>query len=239
MGFTLPGVSTMRDWYNTISFDTGLSEEMINIIQEKLEDMNPINRKCILLLDEMTIKNNLQYDEKTDKIYGYEDYQEFGRTSKPAKHALVFMLSGINKQWKQATAHFYGTADKYLLHDIILKLLNSLVIKRIDVVAINCDQGSSNRGAYDLMGVTVNDPWINVQDKPIFCLFDVPHLFKSIRNNLLNHDIEINGNIVSWNILRKIFGEDNHTIKAMHKLSPAHIDPDSFQKMSNYNLCIT
>lgn len=231
MGFALPGLSTMRDWYNTIPFDTGLSDEMISIIKEKLEDGNPINRKCILLLDEMTIKNHLQYDEKTDKIYGYEDFQEFGRNATPARHALVFMLSGINKQWKQVIAHYYGTAKKDLLKDIILRLLEKLVAEGIEVVAVNCDQGSANRGAYDLMGVTVEDPWINVADGPIFCMHDVPHLFKSIRNNLLEHDIEIDGKLISWNILRKVFSEDSDTIRAMHKLTPAHINPDSFQKM--------
>lgn len=81
------------------------------------------------------------------------------------------------------------------------------------------------------MGVTVADPWVRVNDTLIVCMYDVPHLFKSIRNNLLEHDIEIDGKIVSWNVLRKIFSEDNHTIRAMHKLTPAHIDPDSFQKM--------
>lgn len=52
--FAAPGESTIRDWYNQIPFDTGLSKEMVNIIKDKLEDMNPINRKCILLLDEMS-----------------------------------------------------------------------------------------------------------------------------------------------------------------------------------------
>lgn len=77
----------------------------------------------------------------------------------------------------------------------------------------------------------MENPWINLNDTLIVCMFDVPHLFKSIRNNLLEHDIEIDGRIISWNVLRKVFSEDNHTIRAMHKLTPSHIEPDSFQKM--------
>lgn len=94
-------------------------------------------------MDEMTIKNNLQFNEKYDEIFGYEDFAEHGRNPTPAKHALVFMLCGINKQWKQVVAHFYGTAKKELLKNIILSILNSLIDKGIDVVAVNCDQGTN------------------------------------------------------------------------------------------------
>lgn len=141
MGFVAPGNTTMRDWYNQIPFTTGLSKEMIEIIKDKLTDLNPINRKCILLLDEMTVKNNLQYNEKIDVIFGYEDFGDFGRNISTAKHALVFMLCGINKHWKQVVAHFYGTAKKELLKTIILNILESLIAMGIDVVAVNCDQG--------------------------------------------------------------------------------------------------
>lgn len=143
MGFIAPGESTIRDWYNQIPFNTGLSEEMIQIIKDKLEGMNPINRKCILLLDEMTIKNNLHFNEKYDQIFGYEDFGEFGRNPTPAKHALVFMLCGINKQWKQVIAHFYGTAKKELLKDLIISTLTKLIDLGIEVVAVNCDQGTN------------------------------------------------------------------------------------------------
>lgn len=73
---------------------------------------------------------------------------------------------------------------------------------------------------------------MNVNGKQVVCLFDMPHIFKSIRNNLLDHDFIVNDKIVSWNILQKVFSEDNSTIRAMHKLTPAHIMPDSFQKMN-------
>lgn len=54
----------------------------------------------------------------------------------------------------------------------------------------------------------------------IVCLFDIPHLFESVRNNLLENDFEIYGKITSWNVLRKIFSEDYHIIRAIHKLTP-------------------
>lgn len=102
----------------------------------------------------------------------------------------------------------------------------------IEVVAISCDQGPSNRLAFEKLGITIENPYIMVQDKQIVCLYDVPHLFKSVRNNLLDNDFIVEGDIVSWNILKKIFLEDSGTVRAMHKLTPAHISPDTFQKMN-------
>lgn len=79
------------------------------------------------------------------------------------------MLSGINKQLKQIIGHYYGSADKVLFKDVILHLLKTLIANRRYIVAVNCNQGSSNRGDYDLMGVITEHPWIHIDDAPIFC----------------------------------------------------------------------
>jgi hypothetical protein len=41
------------------------------------------------------------------------------------------------------------------------------------------------------LGVTVEMPYFKhpITDEPVFAHFDPPHLFKSVRNNLLNYDI--------------------------------------------------
>lgn len=91
------------------------------------------NKRCVLLFDGMSIKYSLVYDENNDVVCGYEDFGEHGRRNKPAKHALVFMLCGLNQQWKQ------------MMKEILCNILTKLVDAGIDVVATNCDQGSANR----------------------------------------------------------------------------------------------
>jgi len=105
-----------------------------------------------------------------------------------------------------------------------------LVDQGFDVVAIVCDQGASNRTAYKKLGVTTKNPYINTNERRIFCFYDVVHLFKSIRNNLLVSNIQINEE-VSWSILKKLFYAENQIIRSMHNLTEAHIKPDNFQKM--------
>lgn len=201
---------------------------MLNIIKEKLEVME--NKRCVLLFDEMSIKYSLIYDEHNDVVCGYEDFGEHGKRDKPAKHALVFVLCGLKQQWKQVIAHHYGTASEEMMKDILWNILTKLLDAGIDVVATNCAQGSTNRGAYEELQVTTEEPYFNFNGKQVVCLFDIPHLFKSVRNNLLDHDFIVEENIFSWNVLKKVYSEDNSTIR--HKLTPAHIMPDSFQKMN-------
>jgi len=61
----------------------------------------------------------------------------------------------------------------------------------------------------------------------------MPHLVKSIRNNLLSGNFEINNNIVSFKDIRKTYEIDiKNTTRAMTKITPAHLAPNSFQKMT-------
>lgn len=76
-----------------------------------------------------------------------------------------------------------------MLKDIILKIAEQLLENNIEVVAITCDQGASNRAAYEALEVNADQPYIIVKGRQIVCLYDVPHLFKSVRNNLMSHDL--------------------------------------------------
>jgi len=62
----------------------------------------------------------------------------------------------------------------------------------------------------------------------------MPHLIKSLRNNLLNGDIHIGNKIISFDDVKKTYEIDSHssTARAMCKITPAHLAPNAFQKMS-------
>lgn len=53
--------------------------------------MTDIEKCCVLLFNEMTIKKGLEYNHLLGILEGYEDMGNIGRTLKPATQALVFM----------------------------------------------------------------------------------------------------------------------------------------------------
>lgn len=57
--------------------------------------------------------------------------------------------------------------------------------------AVVCDQGSQNRRMFSLLGATYNNPLVDINGQKLFLIYDMPHLIKSLRNNLLDGNIKI------------------------------------------------
>jgi len=73
------------------------------------------------MFDEMSIRQHLHFNQKIDCIEGYEDLGRHGRTSNITNHALVFMLHGLRKRWKQPVAYFMtrGSSKGDMLVDFL------------------------------------------------------------------------------------------------------------------------
>jgi len=88
---------------------------------------------------------------------------------------------------------------------------------------------------YSLSGGTIKKSFTEICDQKFFLVYDMPHLIKSLRNNLLNGDIQIGDKIISLDdVKKKTFDIDSNssTAREMCKLTPAHLAPNAFQKMS-------
>jgi hypothetical protein len=67
------------------------------------------------MFDEMSIKENLHFNQKFGCIEGFEDLGSHGRTRSVANPALVFMLRGLRKKWKQPITYIYDLCNNLLL----------------------------------------------------------------------------------------------------------------------------
>jgi hypothetical protein len=73
----------------------GLCKDVFVLLQHKAAKMTESDRVCALVLDEMSLKTGLTYCRYSDTVVGFENYGEFGSSSKIANHALVLMARGI------------------------------------------------------------------------------------------------------------------------------------------------
>lgn len=88
-----------------------------------------------------------------------------------------------------------------------------------------------------LLGVSEESPFMFYGDRKIFFLYDVPHLIKYIRNNLINHDIIVDGKVASWDDIRQFYDADKNRstdCRTAPKLCERHIKPQSFQKNERF-----
>jgi len=131
--------------------------------------------------------------------------------------------------------HFFtGTSVKVeLLCDMLHCVLKKLESIGLNVVAVVCDQQVSHRSLYSMLGVTVEQPWfLSNNGNRIYALFDMPHIMKILRNNLMNYDIIVDGNAASFSYLQQLYDyEKQSTLCMCPKLTDDPFDLKPFKKM--------
>ena len=101
------------------------------------------------------------------------------------------------------------------------------------VKSVIFDQGASNQKLVKLLDVTVETPFFVMMTK-VFVLFDPPHLLKSVRNNLKNHDFLLDDKVISWKYIEKVYEIESakpNMLRLVPKLTKQHIDLPAFSKM--------
>lgn len=233
---TLPGESTMRRWLQSINYYPGFPIEYIQQVKYKVSSMNYHQKKCVVLLDEVSLMKCLEFNKALDFIEGYQDLGQFGRSSEASKNALVIMIRGLYQNWKFPFAFFFsGSGIKGTdLVQIITECLKKLEEVGLLPVSIVCDQGSQNRRMFDLLGGTKTNPVVDINGKQICLIYDIPHIIKSLRNNFLNSDIVIGNKKICFQDIKDTFTIDvnSKTARSMPKITTTHLHPNTWQKMS-------
>jgi len=233
----LPAESTIRRWIGNSKFKTGFNPNVFKQLKMKADTMDEKERYCTLVFDEMKIKHFLEYSKYLDLVEGYEDLGPLGRSNKLAGQAMVFLIRGLYASWKLPISYFFtSTSVKHmdlsiLLMDVIEKLLDCGFI----VTAMICDQGKNNVAALvkDLK-MTKDKPFVEVQGRKIFSIFDVPHIFKNLRNNFKLNNFIYKGKEASFKDLRDVYEIDKNsgTSRSLLKITDSHMNPGPFQLMS-------
>lgn len=125
------------------------------------------------------------------------------------------------------------------------------------MVATICDQGRPNEGAIQILKNDIRSYYIknnlpykndfyeievrrengNIERLPIVHLFDVPHLMKCTRNNLLTKNLnfvtENTPKIAKWDHLVELYQADSkiEDCKMLPRFTDCHVMPDKISKM--------
>lgn len=145
------------------------------------------------------------------------------------------MVRGLIHSWKIAVAYYIsaGSIHGGALKSLLLNVISKLQSTGLNVRAVVSDQGSNNRNVMKSLVSSENSPYFFHNDKKIYYIFDFPHLVKSVRNNLINHDVYIGDDKISWNDIVSLYKIDltSRTARACPKLTNRHIFPNNFEKM--------
>lgn len=153
----LPHPKTLSRWYKNINGEPGISQQAIASIETKCKDRRENNRLLYfnLTIDEMSIKEKVEYRGK--ERCGYVDMgTNIDSDDIPtARYALVFMLVSINDYWKIPISYYliHGlSSDERVV--IINRCLQELHAIQANVVSITVDGAASNLTTFKKLGVS-------------------------------------------------------------------------------------
>lgn len=201
-----PTIATLLALSRDIDIGVGISNVLMDALSKKTNEMIELDKHCVLLFDEMAIKPRLLYDVGKDRVIGYQDFGDdmpyLTNTPKVASKALVFMVRGLNRDWKQPFAYYFsekGISSEDLAV-LIPKIINAVNSTGLKVRGVVMDQASTNSSALNILitgSKTIekhNYPYFFVGEEiknKVYVVFDWPHMVKCFRNNWL-------GNFFTW-----------------------------------------
>lgn len=230
----LPSKSSINKWLPLKNMTSGFDKNLLERLRLKFGSMTELEKQSILMYDEIVIRNDLKFNEALDQIEGFVDLGST-REFKIGNYIQVFMIRGIFADFKFFFSYY--VSENSMKGEDLLPLLFQNIDNATDVGAlvrvIICDQGSGNCKAFSELGIAVTKPFFMYGDRKIYAMYDTPHLFKSIRNALINNNFICPEGIVSWDVIRDLSDMDRKSsaTRACLKLTDKHINPGHFDKM--------
>ncbi|KAH9631326.1 hypothetical protein HF086_007661 [Spodoptera exigua] len=200
--FILPSSVTLSRLLSKAGLKPGFNENIFNQLYEKLKGMKEHEKLCTLIFDEMAITPHFDYNRRKDRITGFVNY-EGESVRKIADHVLVFMIRGIVTNYKQPIFYSFsaGSTRKEVLARLIKQIIQELNRIGFTVMATVCDQGTSNVSATNYLIEDTRQKYLRnntilkhsifeVEGKTVIPLYDLPHLLKGLRNNLITKNLK-------------------------------------------------
>jgi hypothetical protein len=240
LGLRLPSLCSIHNWMKKFEFKTGVNKQIVEFLKMKVPSMSKEDKECVLMWDEMAIKEYLEYDRNSDSLSGISDFGENNRELECANEALVFMIQGVYSNWKLSFSYYFSASctTSEMLKTKVLENLEAVLSTGLKVRACVCDMSFTNQGLYRLLGCKTSNPYITVNGCQIYLLYDFPHLLKLIRNNLLkryfiitDRRTKIEKNI-KWAYINQFRRRDrNCALRMAPKLTQGHFKLKDYSKM--------
>jgi hypothetical protein len=101
-----------------------------------------------------------------------EGLEDCGSQGNIANHALVFMVYGLCRKWKQPVAYYFTRGSTKA------EVIDACHNAGLKVVAIVCDMGANNVKALKLLSASKRRPLFRFHNQGIATVYDPPHLLK-------------------------------------------------------------
>lgn len=237
----LPSESTLRDYTNFVHPKAGFQQEVLDEIKHAADKLSVNEKWVVLLHDEMTIKEDLVFDKRSEEVVGFVNLNNWTNQGFPsgnvASHVLVFYVVGLNSNLKVSMG-FFGTrsATAEAMFQPFWEAIACLEgYCGLKVIVSTSDKASPNQRLYQIHGNAdeICHKTANFMDTDRFIYFfsDVPHLIKTLRNNIYNSGqgksmyLWKDGQDILWSHIADVYHKDRSMDLTRTKLTKEHILP--------------
>lgn len=196
----LPSKCVLRKWYaqSNFSHPPGVNYKLMKLLERKVAELRAKNTEfiCSISMDEMHIRQNLQWCNSTKTLLGYPTYPQDGSNNNSlANQAIVFLLCGVNEQFKVPIAyHFIASLDGKKRSKLLNEVTDALIERGVIIMNITFDGYPGNQTMCTALGA--NFKFDSDEFKPyfsksnghrIYIIKDPPHMLKLVRNSIGNN----------------------------------------------------
>lgn len=247
----LPSITAIRNWYASVNASPGFENDALDILKKKANEFkDKFNRNllCSLVADEMAIRTHAQWNANKMKFDGFVDMGD-KLTNQGilhlAKEALVFLVCGVEENFKIPIAYFLiNSLDTQQKAFIINQLFTMLSEIKVEITSLTLDGLKTNISMCKFLGADfdgeayIRDP-LN-KDRKIYVFLDPAHMMKLCRNRVAKQNlIDGKGRLIKWHYFELLYeAQTNLAWNLGNKLTKAHMQWDK-RKMNVQLACET
>ncbi|NWV83520.1 THAP9 transposase, partial [Dasyornis broadbenti] len=203
-------LSCFPSWLSSNEAAAGFSNDIFLRLQEMVERGDQAYRYCAVLVQDMSLQKQQEWDPQTKQLTGFVDLGAgiLDADEAPlASEAIILMAIGIASPWTAPLGYFFvNSTSGHFLAQLLRQAINKL--NNIGIVVLAVTSGASARGAETAraLGIRIDPKRIQCtfQHPPgsahsIAYFFDVCHALQLIRNALqCFQKVECLGDTMWW-----------------------------------------
>ena len=213
-----------------IECEPGFLKKSFEFVEGKV---NEGQKDCELMLDEISIEKQLQWDKKQSKYVGNTDHGTIKAEASDtiATNTLLFMVCGLQKPWHVPIAYFLtNNLNRKILKQLIYEAINLLTGKGAEVSAVIFDGASKNISMAEKLGCNIKKletsfPHPSKTNEKVHVILDICHMLKLARNAFA--DIKIfctpSAEKISWEFVLALYRtQQKDVLNLANKLKSKH-----------------
>ncbi|KAH7938544.1 hypothetical protein HPB49_025074 [Dermacentor silvarum] len=234
----LPSRNTLSAYVGIQNGETGFTKLVEARLKTECQNLQaPQSRVCSLIVDEMRVKEKLQYHKQQDCFVGHADLGSAEHKDIVLANSLLcFVMSGLSTSYRIPVGYFFtkgltGTQ----LHELVLFIMKKVETCGFCITRLVTDNHKVNVHAFKLLGygcLTYRIEHPCDPERPLFLSFDPCHVLKNVRSQFLAHDIGPKGEISSSHLKAVYELQKDLTVRPVRYLSRKHVYPNNIEKMN-------